>query len=233
MTSDAIPAGGDARRLLADVRTLARRVRLSQRVTWLPLLVLGVLTLGAVPVYRFGSSIVSDCHAVAGGGQVCHVEMVAAEIYWGLALTVGYVVIAAVYLRVARARGVAARVLPYVFTGVGLAVLFSFAMRFWVRLDPPPDLGRPPAPVEALFRLVDVTGTFGLALLVLAWLERHAALLVFALGYLVVVVAKVNFGWGDAWGSRWQFAPMLVISGGVLLLGSAGFALAQRFRRAR
>ncbi|MEU7876545.1 hypothetical protein [Dactylosporangium sp. NPDC049140] len=231
MTSDAVSAGGDPRRLLADVRELARRVRLTQRVTWLPLLVLGVLTLGAIPVYRFGHQIVSDCRTLPDGGRVCHVEMVAAEIYWALALAAGYVVIATVYLRVARSRGVEARVLPYVFTGVGLVVLFSFAVRFWVHLDPPPDLGRPPAAVEALYRLVDVTGTFGLALLVLAWLERHVALLVFALGYLVVVVAKVNLGWGDGWGSRWQFAPMLAITGGLLLLGSAGFALAQRRAR--
>ena len=49
MTSDAVPAGGDPRRLLADARNLARRVRFAQRVTWLPLLVLAVVTFGAIP----------------------------------------------------------------------------------------------------------------------------------------------------------------------------------------
>ena len=34
MTTDSVPAGGDPRRLLSDVRTLAHRVRLDQRVTW-------------------------------------------------------------------------------------------------------------------------------------------------------------------------------------------------------
>jgi hypothetical protein len=50
---------------------------------------------------------------------------------------------------------------------------------------------------------------------------------------LVVVLVPVNFGWGVHWGSRWQSAPMLVITGVVLLLGGAGFALAQRLRRPR
>ncbi len=73
----------------------------------------------------------------------------------------------------------------------------------------------------------------GWALLVLAWLERHVALLVFALGYLTVVLVPITFGWGAHWGSDGEFAPMLVISGGLLLLGSAGFALAQRLRQPR
>ena len=68
-------------------------------------------------------------------------------------------------------------------------------------------------------------GAIGVALLVLAWLERHVALLVFALGYLAVVLVPINFGWGTP-GSQSAFVPMLVISGGVLLLGAAGFALA-------
>ena len=46
-------------------------------------------------------------------------------------------------------------------------------------------------------------------------------------------VTPINFGWGAHWGSQWRFAPPLAISGGLLLLGSAGFALAQRLRRPR
>ncbi|SCL73202.1 hypothetical protein GA0070608_5451 [Micromonospora peucetia] len=72
-----------------------------------------------------------------------------------------------------------------------------------------------------------------LPLLVLAWLERHPALLVFAFGYLAVVLVPINFGWGVHWGGRWHDAPMLIIGGGVLLLGSAGFGLAHRLRRPR
>ncbi len=103
----------------------------------------------------------------------------------------------------------------------------------WFRLDSPAYTDHPSTVVQLLFRLLDPTGAIGLALLVLAWLERHLALLLFTLGYLAVVLVPINFGWGVHWGSQWHFAPMLVISGGVLLLGSAGFALAQRLRRPR
>jgi hypothetical protein len=84
---------------------------------------------------------------------------------------------------------------------------------------------------QFLIRLLDPTGVIGLALLVLAWLERHVALLLFGLAYLVVVVAQVDIGWGDHWGDLWAFTPQLVINGGLLILGAAGFALAQRLRR--
>ena len=86
----------------------------------------------------------------------------------------------------------------------------------------------PSAFVQVMFRLLAPAGGIGLALLVLAWLERHLALLLFALLYLAVVLVPVDFGWHMM--SQWQFVPMLVIGGGVLLLGSAGFALAQNRR---
>jgi hypothetical protein len=232
MTSEAIPSGGDARRLLADTRDLARRVRLAQRVTWLPLLTLALVVLGAIPVYRFGHEVLSDCQAV-GDGQVCKVWFESVTYYWLAATVLAYVVIAGGYLRVARARGVDARVLPYALTGVALLGLGFAVATVSVRLDLLEYPDEPSAVVLVLIRLLDPPGTIGLALLVLAWLERHVALLAFAVAYLVVVLVPVNFGWGDGWGSHWQQAPMLAITGGVLLLGSAGFALAQRLRRPR
>jgi hypothetical protein len=232
MTTDSVPAGGDPRRLLADARTLAHRVRLDQRVTWLPLLVLALVALGAIPVYRFGHPVVRDCHAV-DHGQVCRVWFQAASFYWWAALVLAYVVIASGYLRVARARGLGTRVLPYVVTGVALVVLGAAFAAVWGILDHSFDPDGPPAFVQVLFRLLDPTGAIGLALLVLAWLERRVALLLFTVGYLVVVLVPINFGWGVGWGPLWGRAPQLVIDGGALLLGSAGFALAQRLRRPR
>ncbi|MGC4796116.1 hypothetical protein GAR06_01929 [Micromonospora saelicesensis] len=234
MTSHAVPADGDPRRLLAEARGLARRVRLTQRVTWLPLLVLAVVTFGAIPVSGWGPTVTSGCRAV-DGGQVCKVWEPAPQLYWLAALLLAYVVIARGYLRVARARGVDARVRPYVLTGVALTVVLFAALAAgagaWI--VPDPQLLDPSTSVQVLFRLLTPTGGIGLALLVLAWLERHPALLLFALGYLTVVLVPVTFGWAVHWGGRWQFAPMLVITGGLLLLGSTGFALAQRLRRAR
>ncbi|MFJ8578319.1 hypothetical protein [Micromonospora sp. NPDC093277] len=231
MTTDSVPAGGDPRRLLADARDLARRVRLDQRVTWLPLLVLALVIFGAIPAYRYGH-VVSDCQTV-NDGEVCNVWLQTVTFYWLAALALAYLVIAGGYLRVARARGVDARVLPYAVIGIALVGLgFAFAA-VWVRLNPLTFPEEPSALAQSLFRLLDPPGAIGLALLVLAWLERHVALLLFAIGYLTVVLVPINFGWGTHWGPHTWFIPQLVINGGTLLLGSAGFALAQRLRRPR
>ncbi|MER7007904.1 hypothetical protein ABT297_33340 [Dactylosporangium sp. NPDC000555] len=231
MTSDAVPAGGDARRLLAEVRDLARRVRLDQRVTWLPLLVLALVTFGAIPVYSLGHPVLSDCRALSDG-QVCKVWFQAVAFYWWAALVLAYVVIAGGYVRVARSRGLGTRMLPYVLTGVALVVLSAAATGALLLLDPLPYPDSPSAFVVFLMHLIDPTGAIGLALLVLAWLERRVALLLFALGYLAVVLSPpIAAGWGTS--SWWGLPTQWVISGGLLLLGSAGFALAQRLRRTR
>jgi len=68
---------------------------------------------------------------------------------------------------------------------------------------------------------VSPEGAIGLALLVLARVERNRALLVFGLVYLVIV----GFGWILLPLTLWLF---LVTTAAVLLLGSIGFALAER-----
>jgi hypothetical protein len=229
MTTDSVPAGADPRRLLADTRRLAHRVRLAQRVTWFPLLVLAAVTFVAIPVERYGPRDV-HCQAIQDG-TTCTFWLDGAVVYWPLALLLAYVAIAYCYVRVARARGLNTRVLPYVLTGIVLAALFTavgLTLHFLVK--PPFDLS---AIVIRLIRLLEPAGAIGLALLVLARLERHLALLLFTLGYLVVVLVPIDFGWGTHWGPVWGFAPPLVISGGVLLLGGLGFALAQRRGRSQ
>jgi len=83
------------------------------------------------------------------------------------------------------------------------------------------------AGIGLFLRLASPSGAIGLALLVLAWAERNRALLVFTLGYLVIVLVPITFGWVMPL-SPWSFLPRLVIQGSVLLLGGIGFALAQR-----
>src|ERR1700760_1117208 len=118
MTSEAVPAGGDPRRLLSDVRALAHRGRLDQRVTWLALLVLAAGVLAGIPAEWW--SVHSDC---ASGVNPCHLRGLARPLYWLPALLVAYTGIAFYAARVAQARGLGARVRPYVLTGVGLALL--------------------------------------------------------------------------------------------------------------
>ncbi|WP_433212653.1 hypothetical protein ACQP00_00420 [Dactylosporangium sp. CS-047395] len=230
MASDAVPAGGDPRRVLADVREMARRVRLAQRVTWLPLLLLGLVTLGAILVYRFTDPVLSECRQLSDG-QICKVWYRSAQIYWLSALVLAYLAIAAGYVLVARRRGLGARIRPYVLTGLGLLVVAAAAATTWGALDHPYYPDAPPQFVQFLFRVLDPGGMIGLALLVLAWLERRISLLAFTLVYLLVVLVPINFGWGEGWGSNWQFAPQLAINGGLLLLGALGFAIAGRRAR--
>ncbi|MFI5268520.1 MAG: hypothetical protein ACHQ7M_14200, partial [Chloroflexota bacterium] len=84
--------------------------------------------------------------------------------------------------------------------------------------------GYPAAPSTAaqlLYRLANPEAAIGLALLVLARVERNPPLLVFGLAYVVMIDA----GWLVARPAPW---PMPVLTATVLLLGSAGFALAER-----
>ncbi|GAA3774738.1 hypothetical protein GCM10022225_73120 [Plantactinospora mayteni] len=227
MTTDSVPAGGDPRRLLSEVRGLARRVRVDQRVTWFALLVLATVTFVGIPFDWY--FLVLRC---VGDDAGCQFSRQGVLYYWPPALLLAYAAIAACYVRVARARGLGARVLPYALTGVALTVLFTAA---WVaaRLYFPSHPQTAPLPywVLVLDRLVAPWGTIGVALLVLARLERNVALLVFTLGYLTVALVPIDFGW------HWQgqdgtvFLPQQIINGTVLLLGAIGFALAGRRRR--
>lgn len=117
-------------------------------------------------------------------------------------------------------------------TGLVLAALL-IALSVWIGLHrhmtPTPSL---PWFVR-LGRLVEPAGAIGVALLVLARLERHLALLMFTLGYLVIALLPVNFGWHPAWGFAYTNLTQLAINGGVLLLGGLGFYLVQRRGRYR
>lgn len=169
--------------LLAESERLARQVRGVQRATWFPLLILGLVTLAAIPVYGFSSRALA-CRS--GGAEplatrVCAVSVPAAFIYWPIALVLAYLAIAAFYLRRAHARGVGTRVRPFVVAGIALAVLLTLAA-IWAAHHPPVGngsiLGVRLGPEEySLFnRLVSAASAIGFALLVLARVERSRAL---------------------------------------------------------
>jgi hypothetical protein len=230
MTTESVPAGGDPRRLLADVRALAHRVRLDQRMTWAALLVLAVMTLAAIPFDWFGMKV--ECHPDGG----CTFARRGMLYYWPPAMVLAYATIAVCYLRAARARGLSARVLPYAITGAATTVVFPaawLAVHLYFQSHPYPD-GPLPYWYFVLDRLVMPWGMIGVSLLVLAWLERHPALLLFTAGYLALVLLALpmNFGFGPPHlGVRTGMAVPQLIVGIVLLLGAAGFARAGRRHR--
>ncbi|MEV4760816.1 hypothetical protein AB0J86_37725 [Micromonospora sp. NPDC049559] len=230
MTTDSVPAGGDPRRLLSDVRFLAHRVRLDQRLTWVALLVLAAVTLAGIPFDWLGMRV--DC-LPDGGCQFARRGML---YYWPPALPLAYAAIAVCYVRAARARGLGARVLPYAITGAATTVVFPaawLAVALYLSEHPVPDH---PLPYWGLVldRLVMPWGMIGVALLVLAWLERNVALLLFTLAYLamVLLVLPMNTGFGPfQWGLRAEMALPQLVSGALLLLGAIGFRLADRRHR--
>jgi hypothetical protein len=224
MSTDPADAGGDPRQLLSRSRALARRVRAEQRAIWFPLLVFAGVTFAAIPVDRYGHRVLT-CAAVPGG-RICSVYSSPAIVYWPVALVLAYVAIAAFSLRRARARGVGTRVLPYVVVGIVVAVVVTGAA-VWVAHHPVAGAPRP------LYRLIGPAAAIGLALLVLAWVERSLALFAVTVGYLVIVLVPVNFGWVMRFPSQWFFLPHLVIYGSVLLLAGIGFALAESVSRPR
>jgi hypothetical protein len=218
----------DPRQLLSGSQALARRVRAEQRAIWFPLLVFAAMTFGAIPFDRYGH-LVLTCRAVPAAGpagRVCTVYSSPAFVYWPVALVLAYVAIAAFSLHRARARGVGTRVLPYIVVGVVIAIVLT-AASLWVAHHPSPTIFKP----TSVYRLIAPAAAIGLALLVLAWVERSVALFVVTVGYLVIVLVPVNFGWVLRRPSPWYFLPHLVIYGSVLLLAGIGFALAERTPR--
>jgi len=218
MATETASPGDDPQRLLSSTRELTQRVRRDQRATWFPLLVFAMLTFASIPIRRYSGHHL-DCVAVP---RVCTVYSDAEFVYWPVALVLAYVAIAAFYIRRSRARGVGTRVRPYAIAGIIIAVVLT-GVALW-EVDNPPV--HPVGLMGLAYQLARPAGAIGLALLVLAWVERNRALLLLTLAYLAAVLVPITFGpiQPDA---PWYLYPA-VFPGSVLLLGGIGFALAQR-----
>ncbi|MFI5938202.1 hypothetical protein [Actinoplanes sp. NPDC051494] len=241
MTTDSLPAGDDPRRLLLDIRNLTGRVRRDQRLTYVALLVLAAVTFVAIPFDWLFMKV--DC---AGDG--CTFARRGMLYYWPPALLLAYGAIAVSYVRAARARGLGARVLPYTIAGAVTVVVFTAAYTAAAAYFPAhPPFGSGPLPFWwiVLDRLIAPWGLIGLALLVLARLERNVALLAFTLSYLVLVLlvlpttdgmdlpgwAVPSFMSGANTQLRLSMAPSQLIIGAALLVGGIAFSKAHRSQR--
>jgi hypothetical protein len=224
MTTDSA-ATGDPRRLLSEVHSLTRRVRVDQRLTWVALSILAAVSFVAIPI-----EIAAMWFRCSPDGTSCEVWNRGGMFYWPPALLLAYTTIAVCYVRAAQQRGVGARVMPYAITGAALTVMFTllFLVAYQFLHGRPP-LAEPfPGWVMVLDRLVAPAGTIGIALLVLARLERNVPLLLFTLVYLTVVLVPIDLGWQANGNIRTHDMPQEVINGAVLLLGAVGFRRWQR-----
>jgi hypothetical protein len=222
MAEPSVPQRDSPYELLSATRRLTLQVRQAQRGTWFPLLLFGVMTLTSWPF------LVSGHHAVGcrtlSPGRVCLAFSPWSCVYWPLASLLAYAVVAVFYLHRTRRRGVGTRVRPYVFAGIIMAAATTGAS-LWL-VTHPEATGYPsavPSPAtQLLYRLVSPEVGIGLALLVLAWVERNSALLLFGLMYLVVACS----GRIDDHLSSPRF--VLVVTAAMLIAGGIGFALAER-----
>jgi hypothetical protein len=232
MANESVPQPGAAHELLATVRDLTRQVRVAQRGTWFPLLTFATITLLAIPVYRYGPyvDLFGTCRSRADQ-MVCSGENPTQLGYWTVALVTAYATIAGFYIKLSRRRGVGTPIRPYIVVGVALAVLMT-AVSIWLVFHPllpvpadpfadPGELNVGPAALLVNW-LASPMAVIGLALLVLAWVERHGALLAYSLGYLAIVATLDNRVIHAT--SRWFFLPQLLVPAAVLLLGAAAFA---------
>jgi hypothetical protein len=232
MTAQPAPASPDPQRLLAASRELTRRVRREQRGAWFALLVFAVVTFAAIPFDRYGHRHLAHCASINGGrGYVCTSYSALTAWYWPVALLLAYLVITWFYLDRARRRGVGSPVWPYVAAGVVLVVLIT-AWALWAQAHPgflaqSLHIGPGSHPIDFLYRIVSPAGAIGLALLVLARIERSWALLAITAGYLIVVIASFDLG-PVHHPSQWAFLPHLLLDGAVLLLGGVVLALIQQ-----
>lgn len=236
MTHESAASADTPHELLAVVRDLTRQVRIAQRGTWFPLLVLATITLLAVPVYRWAPylDLFGTCRT-RPGHTVCSAPNPAELGYWTVALLLAYAVIAGFYVRRSRRRGLGTTIRPYVVVGAALAVIMA-AVSIWVTFHPltsaPADpFSADPAEIETgttawiVNGLASPIAAIALALLVLAWVERNGALLAYSLAYLVVVLVQSAQVIQST--SQWYFLPYLLVPAGLLLLGSAAFGLSR------
>ncbi|MEV7414777.1 hypothetical protein [Streptomyces sp. NPDC089919] len=243
MADTALPSSGSAREVLADLGELTRKVRAAQRGTWVPLLLMGLLTLGGILVGRltFRAETV-PCPPGDAAPEGCTLISQGSPLYWPLGLGLAYTVTALFYARRARRRGVGTPVVPYVVTGIALVTLAG-ATAYWSLRHGMPKPGAPldlwglrldadSGTTRFVQRLAGNATAVGLPLLVLARVERSAALLLLTAAYLAVELVPPSTGWaGIPATSPWSSMPHFAVPGALLLLGALGFALAERSAR--
>ncbi len=230
--------------LLSDLAGLRRRTRAARHAYWFPLLLFGLLTCAAAPLYvraaapPAGSATYGNYSPLILGGMPGGSSGGYLGWYWAVALVGGYLLTVLWYRRHARQAGVRTPARGYVITGLVLTIL--------VVVLPPLSMAVPRLAMLWL-PLGDawVRGTFAFLIIAaglwaLAWAERSRALAVIALVYtgaalLASLYNVENLLFYLGWFPRSPFAWQLSVLPGVLLpaavllaTGAAAFAVQRR-----
>ncbi|MGW4808801.1 hypothetical protein [Kitasatospora sp. NPDC004272] len=241
MTDASVPLPGTPREVLSGLGELTRKVRAVQRDAWIPLLLFGLVTLGAVPIGRltYHQEAVPCPGGPLGPGEPCTLTRQGSPTYWTLALLAAYAATALWCLRRARRRGVDTPVRPYVLAGAA-AVAALAATTWWGANQPAPGadldfwglhLAANARGTLLLQRFLGGAAAIGVPLLVLARIERGRALALFALGYLLIELTPVTFGWWGHGAGPWSAATQHGVPALYLLAGALLFGLATRRAR--
>jgi hypothetical protein len=248
MVSDEERAAGDA---LQEAKNWRSRTRAVRHGYWFPLVMFGLLTLAAAPL--FWAKDLSPCphgevtctFSVTGGplGNPFAQSPLNVglgrwiSLYWVLAVPLGYVATVFYYRHRARRTGVAGRVWPAVVVGLALSVLMvgSFESRGWLHLPGHPTWGLPVPILLLQGRGLDPLLVIGIGVGILARLERSRALAVFAgMFFALALLANLydlqnqvyRLGWHLPAGAG--YLPNVVLPGLFLLVGGIGFWWADR-----
>jgi hypothetical protein len=220
----------EARTILGSVDEAARATRAARPSRAFPLLVLGLVVLGALPFYVLDDTLPDGVYEQstvlwALGGQVGTAAGTWTAIYWLVALPSAYVALAWWHRRAARRSGVAARLGPLVVTGLALLV----ALILLLLIGPP--LGN--LAVRGLTPLLVIA----LGLVVWAVAERSLGLVTVALLFLAAALTASLYDVVNLVGPLAEPAPELallpnlVLCAAVLLASSAAYAVLERRAR--
>jgi hypothetical protein len=232
--------------LLADLARLRRQTRAARHAYWFPLVLFGLLTCGAAPLYVVAAAPpASGAHAFDSGPILLGSTPFGTSTfyigwYWAVALVGGYLLTLLWYRRHAGRAGVRTPARGYLITGVVLTVA--------VLVIPPltrlvPGL----ALVWLPFGDVWIRGTLAFLIIaaglwVLARAERSRALAAVALVYtgaaLLASLYNVEniifrLGWTPQSAFAWQLTvlPNVLLPAAILLGAGCGAFLVQRSRR--
>jgi hypothetical protein len=246
---EAGPAGGpgpagEPGLLLGDLARLRRQTRAARHAYWFPLVLFGLLTCGAAPLYVAAAAPRDTSGALATGrgplllngflpgGGGFYIGW-----YWAAALAGGYLLTVVWYRWHARRAGVATPARGYLITGVVLTVLVLAIPPLTVKV---PGLWR----VWLPFGDVWIRGTLAFLIIatglwVLARAERSRALAVIALVYTGAALLSslynvenivFRLGWNPRGTFAWQLTalPNVLLPAVILLVAGCSAFLVQR-----
>ena len=243
------PATAEARpgQLLADLNRMRRQARTARHAYWFPLLLFGLLTCGAAPLYVAAAArppasavLTSGPGPILLGGMPIRGLSFYIGWYWAVALVGGYLLTLLWYRRHARRAGVWTPARSYLITGVVLTVLALAVPPLTMWLHPLGLLWLPLGDVWIRGTLAFLIIAIGLWVLTRA--ERSRALAAIALVYTGAALLSslynvenivFRLGWNPRGSFAWQLTalPNVLLPAAILLAAGCGAFLAQRTRR--